>query len=70
MKTFMKYMLLPLMMLVAPAVPASDVSPMSVQGATTVDTAAATALFDKEVVFVDTRLVSRLTSVSLRCRAS
>ncbi|MCB1802561.1 MAG: rhodanese-like domain-containing protein [Gammaproteobacteria bacterium] len=34
---------------------AGDVSPETVDGATTVDTAAARALFDQEAAFVDTR---------------
>ena len=34
---------------------AGDVSPEQVAGATTVDTAQARALFDKEVAFVDVR---------------
>lgn len=44
-----------MLLLATAAVWAADESPLSVAGATTIDTAQAKALFDKKVVFVDLR---------------
>lgn len=56
MKRLYKLFATALLVLALPAfASAQEISPMSVAGATTVDTAKAKALFDKKVVFIDSR---------------
>jgi rhodanese-related sulfurtransferase len=38
-----------------PAIAADEISPMSISGATTVDTSKAKSLFDKGIIFIDVR---------------
>jgi len=55
MKKLIKYLLPALMVFTTPFIYASDLSPESVSGATTVDAAQAKQLFDDEALFIDTR---------------
>jgi len=55
MKKLIKYLLPALMVFTSPFIYASDLSPESVSGATTVDAAQAKQLFDDEALFIDTR---------------